>query len=109
MAKIHQIDGATIEYVNKADWIDRVEDQSLDVHTVFNRFQRHRWQMDVMPMREWETIVDLEGTYVDLTTTDPDDRNADYVTYYGARVDRVSGNHPARHIEGGVIDFLVRV
>jgi len=109
MAKDYQIDGTTITYVNRSDWIERVEATSLNVETVVNRFQTHRWQSDAMLMSEWETVVDLAGTFVDLTTNDPDDRNNDYVTYYGARVDSVTGRHVSRYVANVTIDFLVRV
>ena len=109
MAQVHSINGTTISYINQAAWPEDIEGQSLDIIAVRNRSRRHRWLSDVMPMSEYETLVNLAGTLATIVTTDPADRNAaDYVTYYGVRVDSVTGRHLARNYHNVVVEFLAR-
>ncbi len=110
MAQIHSIDGTAINYVTHADWEQPVVDQSFNIIAVHQRVQRHTWLADTVPMSEWETLIGKRGSLVSLATTDPDDRNADYVTYYGVAVQAVEARgHEARNMVGVQVDFLVRV
>jgi hypothetical protein len=60
-------------------------------------------------MAEWATLISKRGSIVNLTTTDPDDRNADFVTYYGARLRSVTKrNHASLNAQGVRAEFLVR-
>lgn len=111
MAQVHSIDGTTINYVSLPLWAEPVSAQSLDIIAIHNRFRRHTWQADIMPVSEWETLITKRGSLVTLVTTDPDDpNNATYPTYYGAVVQDVTAReHEARHMRGVKVEFLVRV
>jgi hypothetical protein len=108
MAQQHYLNGAAINYINKPDWIDEGS-PVLNGETVFNRWRRHTWRAEVMPVSEFNTVYALEGQTVSLTTTDYSDRNGDYVTYYGARVTNVTGRQSGPLMTDVTIEFLVRV
>jgi hypothetical protein len=109
MAFTPQIDGSDIDYITNIDWDQPTTQQSLDLISVFNRFRICTWSTDIMPMAEWQTLISKRGSIVNLTTTNPDDRNADFVTYYGARVKSVTKrNHASLNAEGVQVEFLVR-
>lgn len=108
MAQVHAINGTTINYINHAAWTQPSNSRSLSVLNVFNRWQAHRWLSDVVPMSEWEVLAALRGSIASITTTDPADRNADYVTYYGVVVQAVEGRHEGRNMVNVSLDFLVR-
>jgi hypothetical protein len=108
MAFTPQIDGSDIDYISNIDWIESTDQQSLNLISVFNRWRTCRWSVDTMPMTEWSTLISKRGSIVSLTTTDPDDRNADFVTYYGVRVKSVTmRNHTSLNAEGVRAEFLV--
>lgn len=110
MAFTPQIDGSDINYISHIDWSQTTSQQSLDMISVFNRVRVCTWSVDTMPMAEWSTLISKRGSIVSLTTTDPDDRNADFVTYYGARVRSVTKrNHASLNAQGVKVEFLVRV
>jgi len=110
MAFTPQIDGSDIDYVSRIDWDQPTSHQSLDLISVFKRWRVCTWSSDIMPMSEWATLIGKRGSIVSLTTTDPDDRNADFVTYYGARVKSVEmRNHLSLNAQQVRVEFLVRV
>jgi hypothetical protein len=112
MAQAHAIDGTTITHISQALWQQPVVDQSLDLIAVHSRWRRHTWTANVVPMSIWQTLIGKRGSIVSLTTTDPDDRNGDYVTYYGARVDAVTAppnGHDSLNMRNVRIEFLVKV
>lgn len=112
MAQAHAIDGTTITHISQANWEQPVVDQSLNIIAVHSRWQRHTWLSDVMPMSIWQTLIGKRGSLVSLTTPSPADRNGDYITYYGARVDEVSAppdGHDSLNMRGVKVEFLVRV
>lgn len=109
MAFTPQIDGSDIDYISNIDWSEPTTQQSLDLISVFNRWRICTWSVDIMPMSEWSTLIGKRGSIVSLTTTDPDDRNADFVTYYGARLRNVTKrNHASLNAQGVKVEFLVR-
>ena len=109
MAFTPQIDGSDIDYISNIDWNEPTSQRSLNLISVFNRWRTCVWTVDTMPMTEWQTLIGKRGSIVSLTTTDPDDRNAAYVTYYGVRVKSVSKrNHASLNAEGVRAEFLVR-
>lgn len=109
MAFTPQIDGSDIFYISNIDWSGPTSQQSLDLISVFNRVRVCTWAVDTMPMAEWSTLISKRGAIVDLTTTNPDARNADFVTYYGARLRSVTKrNHVSLNAEGVRMEFLVR-
>lgn len=109
MAFTPQIDGSDIDYISNIDWNQPTKQQSLDLISVFNRYRICTWSVDTMPMTEWQTLIGKRGSIVSLTTTNPDDRNADFVTYYGARVQSVSKRtHASLNAAGVRVEFLVR-
>lgn len=63
-----------------------------------------------MTAAEWATFRGKRGSIVSITTTDPNDPNGDYVTYYNAVVRSVSqGSHQSLNFEGVKIEFLINV
>lgn len=110
MAQVHDIDGIVLNYISQAPWDQLVNSQSLDLITVHNRWRRHIWNSNVMTTAEWATLIGKRGSIVSITTTDPDDPNGDYVTYYEAIVRSISfGNHDSLNIRGAKVEFLVKV
>lgn len=109
MAFIPQIDGSDIDYISDINWDQPTSQQSLDLISVFNRWRICTWSVDIMPMTEWTTLISKRGSIVNFTTTDPGDRNADYVTYYGARLRSVTKrSHASLNAQGVQVQFLVR-
>lgn len=109
MAFIPQIDGSDIFYISNIDWSEPTSQQSLDLISVFNRLRVCTWSVDTMPMSEWATLISKRGSIVSLTTTDPDDRNANFVTFYGARLRSVTKrNHVSLNAQRVRVEFLVR-
>jgi len=110
MAFQHQIDGTNVDFINFANWVQPVIDQSLDIIAVHQKMRFHIWQASVVTAAEWTTLLSKRGQIVSLTTTDVDDRNADYITYFGARVQAATfRNHEGRNILGVELRFLVKV
>lgn len=110
MAQVHDIDGTTVSYVSRAIWNRAVNSQSLDLITVHNKHRIHTWLSNVMTAAEWATMRSKRGSIVPITTTDPNDPNGDYVTYYNAVVRSVSqGRHESLNFHGVRIEFLVNV
>lgn len=109
MAFTPQIDGSDIDYISNIDWNQPTTQQSLDLISVFNRLRVCTWSVDTMPMDEWATLISKRGSIVSLTTTDPDNRNADFVVFYGARLRSVTKrNHASLNAQGVQVEFLVR-
>ena len=109
MAFTPQIDGSDIDYISNIDWNQPTTQQSLDLISVFNRVRVCTWSVDTMPMDEWSTLISKRGSIVSLTTTNPDNRNTDFVTYYGARLRSVTKrNHASLNAQGVQVEFLVR-
>lgn len=110
MAQVHDIDGTTVSYVVQAIWTQKVNSQSLDLISVHNKHRLHTWMSNVMTAAEWATMRGRRGSIVSITTTDPDNPNGDYVTYYDAIVKNVSqGNHESLNFEGVKIEFLINI
>lgn len=110
MAQIHDIDGTTLSYISQAIWNQPVNSQSLNLIAVHNRWRSHIWNSNVMTTTEWSTLIGKRGSTVSITTTDPDDPNGDYVTYYEAIVRNVTfRTHDSLNITGVKVEFLVKV
>ena len=110
MAQVHDIDGTTINYISQAPWQQPVNSQSLDLIAVHNRPRIHTWLSNVMTTTEWSTLIGKRGSIVSITTTDPDDPNGDYVTYYNAIIRNITfASHDSLNIRGAKIEFLVKV
>jgi hypothetical protein len=110
MAQVHDIDGTTVNYISQALWDQPVNDQSLDLIAVHNSYRRHTWVSNVMTAAEWSTMRGKRGSVVSITTTNPNDPNGDYVTYYDAVVRNVTqGNHESLNFQGVRIEFLINV
>lgn len=109
MAFTPQIDGTDVDYISNIDWSEITNQTSLDLISVFERWRICTWAVDQAPMSDWATLIGKRGSIVSLTTTDPDDRNADFVTFYGARVQDVTKrNHLSLNAQGVKVAFLVR-
>ena len=106
----HKIDGTSINFINSADWTQPITGQSLDLIAIHQKMRLHTWSSGVMTAAEYTTLLAKRGSLVSLTTTDVDDRNADYITYYGARLLRVTfQQHEGLNMRGVQLDLLVRV
>lgn len=109
MTRIFALNGASKSYINTADWSDQPDSQALVGATPTRRRRRHTWRAEIMPMAEFLAIQALEGERVSLTTTNYNDRNGDYVTYYGAEIDQASGRHESVNMVDVVVEFWVGV
>ncbi len=110
MAQVHSINGTTVNFISQALWSRAVNSQSLDLIAVHNKHRIHTWLSNVMTAAEWTTFRGKRGSIVSITTTDPDDPNGDYITYYDAVVKNVlPGNHQSLNFQGVRIEFLINV
>lgn len=109
MARVFELNGTELDYVTGADWQDTAEAGSLAGVSPLRRRRRHVWRARVMPMAEFLSLQAQEGALAAITTTNYSDRNGDYVTYYGAEIERVSCRHEATNAEEVTVEFLVRV
>lgn len=109
MAQQHQINDSDIDYIEQAPWPERDEGPYLNGKGSRNRWHPHRWLASVMPVTEFDTIYALEGTLVNIATTNYSDRNGDYVTYYGVDCQSVSGEHQGPVMVNVQVDFMVKV
>lgn len=110
MAQVHSIDGNTILYISRANWVDRIANSSLDGLTPISSWRGHVWEANIMPISEWDIISALEGQIVPIVTTDYTDRNnTTYVTYYKAILKSISGNHEGPNMANVSFNFLVKV
>lgn len=109
MAQQVQINGITYTYLNAPDWSDSADSQALDGVTPFLRWHKHTIKTNIMPMTEFDRLYALEGQAVALTTTNYLDRNGDYITYYGAILESVTGKHESINAADVVATFRVRL
>lgn len=110
MAQQFQINGEDLDYITEGNWDEAVIGSPLVGGTVFNRWRLHQWAAPKgMPVSEFETIRGRLGKTVSLTTTDYDSPNGDYVTYYGATLDRLSGEHSGPVVVAVSAEFRVRI
>lgn len=110
MAQVHDIDSTTVNYISQAIWQQPVKSQSFDLIAVLSRWRTHTWLSNVMTTTEWATLIGKRGSIVSITTTDPDDPNGDYVTYYNAVVRNITfASHDSLNIHGARIEFLVKI
>lgn len=110
MAQIHDIDGTVLNYISQATWNQPVNSQSLNLIAVHNRYRQHTWLSNVMTTTEWATMIGKRGSIVQITTTDPDDPNGDYVAYYEAILRNVTfGSHDSLNVRGAKFGFLIKV
>jgi len=110
MAQVHDIDDTPINYISQAPCDQPTNAQSLNLIAVHNRWRKHFWNSNVMTTTEWATLIGKRGSIVSITTTDPDNPNGDYVTYYGAIVKNIShSSHTSLNIHGVKVEFLVKV
>ena len=104
------IDGTTLNYIGQAVWSQPQVETSLDLIAVHNRHQVHTWSANVMSASEWATLIGKRGSLVSITTTDADDEDGSFVTYYNVRVDDVSARaHDSLNVVGVQVRFLVLV
>ena len=109
MAQVHAFNGTTVNYITEAPWDQPVVDTSLNLISTHNRFYGLTWLANVMPVATWNTFNAARGSVASITTPPPSNPNGDYVTYYGARVDEVTGEHVGLNMLNVRIRFLVSV
>jgi hypothetical protein len=110
MAQQHTINGTNINYITEAIWQDIPAGEYLNGKAIINRWRRHIWRTNVMPMSEFDTLYALQGQIVAIATTNYEDRNAaDYKTYYGVEFKRISGSHEGPNMQTVICEFLVRL
>lgn len=110
MATQHAIDGTNVNYVSYANWVQPVLTQSLDLIAVHQKVRQHIWVSEVMTAAEYITLLGKRGDTVSITTPPVNDRNGDFITYYGVRVQSVTfRQHEGPNLRGVELRFLVRV
>lgn len=110
MSQIHSIDSTALNYISQALWNQSVNSQSLNLIAVHNKWRIHTWLSNVMTTVEWATLIGKRGNIVSITTTDPDNPNSDYVSYYEAILRRATfGSHDSLNIRGAKFEFLIKV
>ena len=109
MAQIHNIDGTTVNFISQAVWNQPANSQSLDLIAIHNKWRSHTWLSNIMTAAEWATFRGKRGNIATITTTDPDDPNGDYITYFNVIVKNVSpGNHESLNFSGVRVEFLIK-
>lgn len=108
MATTTQINGADNVYLS-ADWADELEAQGLDGYSPVKRWRTLTLRGNVMPAADYDTLEALVGGYISVTCPPYGDRNADYVTYYGALLTRVAGRHDGPNIADVTAEAMVWV
>lgn len=110
MAQVFKINGTSLTYITRGDWEDDYDQQAHDGNTPILRWRRHTMRApDGMTAAEFDTLYALEGQKVSITTTNYEDRNSDYKTYYGCDLERVAGRHDGPLVYDVVLDLMVRV
>jgi hypothetical protein len=110
MAQVHDIDGTTLNYISQALWNQPVNSQSLNLIAVHNKWRIHTWLSNVMTTIEWATLIGKRGSIVQITTTDPDDPNGDYISYFEVILRSATfGSHDSLNIRGAKLEFLIKV
>ena len=110
MSGTFKIDGTTLNYIGQAAWNQPQVNTSLNLIAVHNYHQTHTWSANVMSVSEFETLRGKRGSLVSITTTNANDEDGDFVTYYAVRVDDVSArSHSSLNVEGVSVRFLVGV
>jgi len=100
MAQVHAINGTTVEYIGQPDWIDKPLGGYLAGPTTHDRYRDHIWRTNIMTAAEFDTIFALMGQQVSITTTDYNDRDGDYKTYYNVVLESVDGTHEGPNFTG---------
>jgi hypothetical protein len=109
MAQIFEVDGQALARGIQADWLEQADGAALDGVTVRRRWVTHTWTAAVLPVAEFNRLLNLEGQRVSVTTTDPTDRNGAFATFYGAELTNVSGAHVGPNIQQVTVNFLIRL
>jgi len=110
MAGTFKVDGTTLSYIGGAVWDQPQVDTSLSLIAVHNHFRSHTWSANVMSIAEFETLRGKRGSLVSIQTTNADDEDAAFLTYYGVRVDSVSMRaHDSLNATGVTVSFSVGV
>jgi hypothetical protein len=109
MAQIFRLNSTALTRVTRGDWADDPAGSGLDGSMPRQRWVRHTWGADVLSAAEYDLIFAQEGQRVTITTPDYADRNGDYVDYFGALCQRVSGQHEGPVVVGVTAEFLVRL
>ena len=109
MAQDFIINGVTLDYIMTGDWIDTAVDSVLDGQTVHNRYRPHIWLSNVQTVANFNTLYALEGQQVTITTTNQNDKNVDFIQYFGVLFKSINAQHAAKNLEQVRCEFLVRL
>jgi hypothetical protein len=110
MAQDIALNGVAIPRLTTANWTDDPSSAGLDGSTPRLRWRRVTVGAEVLTAAEFNTIYALEGQRVSVDLPDYSDRNAaNYKRYYGALLQRVSGEHSGPAFAGVTAEFLVRL
>lgn len=105
-----KLNASTFNRITRADWQDESAGVGLDGTTARLRWVRHVWSApEAMTAAEYDSLFALQGQRVTLTTTNYNERNGDYISYYGAICERVDGQHVGPIVVGVVAEFKVRL
>lgn len=109
MAQVFKMNGVTISYIQRGDWTNSPVKEALDGNLARQRWIKHIWLGEAMPVSEFDSLFALEGQRVSITTTDYNDRNGDYLQYFGVQFQKISGEHISILMENVRLEFLVRL
>lgn len=111
MAQTIQINGTNYTYLVKADWQTDLAGQELAGQTPTERWARLVLAApEGMPAADFDVIFALEGQQVSVAAPPYNDRNAsNFITYYGAILEGVSGDHSGPLMTNVVCQLQVRL
>ena len=110
MATDFKINGTTYTYLNSAAWLDGQPVEILDGTYSYARLRGLTARADeAMSQAEFDSLFALQGQAVSVTCPPYNNPAGDYVTYYQARLVRVTSRHTGPLHTAVVAEFKVRV
>lgn len=103
------INGTPYDRLLTADWSDRSEGDYLNATHSFNAWRNLVIGADVLTETEFDALYALEGQIVSVDAPPYYDRNATEITYYGAELKKVTGQHNGPLVANVRLDLLVFV
>jgi len=105
-----EINNTTLLYVGRPNWDDQTVGGYLTGEVIHNRWRRHIWEANVMPIAEFNSLYAFEGQQVSILTTNYTDRNDTTLKrYYAAELKKVTGAHDGPRFTGVRAEFIVRI
>lgn len=109
MATDFKINNTTFIYLNSAAWTDPQPAEVFDGTYTYPRWRGLTARADeAMPQAEFDSLFALQGQAVSVTCPPYGNPAGDYVTYYQARLVRVSSRHAGPLHSSVTAEFEVR-